>query len=335
MGVIRPGLLLLLALSGILLSAGVGHRPVAAEDNIFCPPVPHVVADPQANMAAAANLPYRAFVPGVARDGSQPPPPPPVSPELLALQSRLEGIVASSSVPGRFAVAVTDLQTGQTIGVGLDRIQLSGCVMNLFAIVAALRDVDAGLYSLDTVDATIRQTIWASDATAARELYRAAGGGDVVRGVEAVADLLALLQMTSSNVDHPPAFPAESIGTGPNNLLTARDVNRALALIYSGAVLSPQLTGYLLEAMTHVKPGLNYLTAVVPAPAVVSHKNGFFWDPEGWVDNDTSIVRFGPDPGYAYALTFLSEAVPTLYADIPLGQQLVLETWEHFRDTYE
>ncbi|MBE0609344.1 MAG: hypothetical protein IH609_08185, partial [Dehalococcoidia bacterium] len=81
--------------------------------------------------------------------------------------------------------------------------------------------------------------------------------------------------------------------------------------------------------------GLNYLTAVVPAPAVVSHKNGFFWDPEGWVDNDTSIVRFGPELEYAYALTFLSEAVPTLYADIPLGQQLVRETWDYFQASYD
>jgi beta-lactamase class A len=304
------------------------------EEPIICGPV-----EPPPEMSAAGPaLPqapeaFRVVVPGLSVGVAQPDPPAP-RPELLALEQRLRTIIEDSSITGRFAIAVTDLQTGETIGAGHDRVQLSGCVMNLFAIVAALQDVDAGRYPLSEVDATIRQTIWASDATAARSLYTKVGGGDAVQGVRVVAALLASLGMHSSSVDHPPAYPSDSIGVGPNNLVTARDVNGALARIYGGSVLSPQSTAYLIEAMTHVKPGLNYLTAVVPAPAVVSHKNGFFWDAEGWIDNDASIVRFGPSLEYAYALTFLSEAVPTLYADIPLAQELVLEAWRHFDETY-
>ena len=238
--------------------------------------------------------------------------------------------------PGVFAVAVTDLQTGHTVGAGLDRVQPAGCITNLFVIIAALRDVDADRYPLSDVDAIIRQTIWASDASAAYSLYRVVGGGDVVAGVRVVSELMrTTLGMESSLIDHPPAFVADSIGVSDTNYVTARDVNHALAQLYRGEVLSAEVTAYLLEAMTHVKPGLNYLTAVVPPPAVVSHKNGFFWDTAGYVDNDTSILRFGPDLQHGYALTFLSAAVPVKYADIPLGQQLVLEAWSYFAAAYD
>ena len=39
-----------------------------------------------------------------------------------------------------------------------------------------------------------------------------------------------------------------------------------------------------------MEPRLNYLTGSV-ADAVVHHKNGFFWYPGGYVDNDIGIVR--------------------------------------------
>lgn len=312
--------------------------PALATEEMACPG-DDVEPPPAAAMTEyqVGGLPYRLLLPGLAADGlvRKPPVPEPPGPALLALEERLGAIVAGASTPGRFSVAVTDLQTGETIGVGLDQPQLAACVMNFFAIVTALRAVDAGQLALGDIDATIRQTLWASDATAARLLYRAAGGGDVLAGVRAVNGLLEELGMTSSQVDHPPAFPHESLGLDPDNWLTARDVNRGLAAFYAGEVLSTELTSYLIEAMTQVKLGLNYLTAIVAGPAVVSHKNGFVWVPEGYVDNDAAIVRFGPNLEYAYAITFLSEAVPVKYADIPTGQGLVLETWEHFRETYD
>ncbi|MCC6387435.1 MAG: serine hydrolase [Dehalococcoidia bacterium] len=323
-------LIALVAVLGSLLPARMAPaqslQEFACPGEDFEPPAAAAVIERQ-----TGELPYRLVVPGLASDGAARAP----EPALLALEERLVAIVGAANTSGRFAVAVTDLQTGETIGVGLDRPQLAGCVMNFFAIVAALRAVDAGQLALADVDATIRQTLWASDATAARLLYRATGGGDILAGVHAVNALLQELGMTSSLVDHPPAFPNESIGIDPDNWLTARDVNRGLARFYAGEVLSAGLTSYLLEAMTQVKPGLNYLTAIMAGPAVVSHKNGFLWVPEGYVDNDAAIVRFGPNLEHAYAITFLSEAVPVKYADIPTGQALVRETWDYFRDSYD
>jgi hypothetical protein len=326
-------------LPGILVAVVLAARPIAGLSAPEDPPPDHVLCAPdgllpQATAAgpalSASTFPFRLVLPGLALDTNATP----QSAGLLSLQTRLQDLVDETWVPGRFAAAVTDLQSMETIGVGIDRPHLAGCVANLFAIIATLQDVDAGKYSLESVDATIRQTIWASDATAAYQLYRLAGGGNPVEGVRRVGVLYESLGMHASVIDHPPAFDGDSLGINANNYLTAREVNKALAALYRGQVVSPALTGYLIEAMTHVKPGLNYLTGALPSPALVSHKNGFFWDAEGYVDNDAAIVRFGPNFNYAYAISFYSEAVPVKYADIPLGQALVFEAWEYFSSAY-
>jgi hypothetical protein len=329
---IRP-----LVLFAVVVASLAGPRGGAAQaqspEPILCPPGPDAVS--QSVRSELPALPFRLALPGLAFEPQLPLAEAPPSADLLELQERLARRIETTQQEGHFAVAVTDLQTGGTVGAGLDRQQQSGCIVNLFAIVAALRDVDAGRYPLSDVDATIRQTIWASDASTAHQLFARVGGGDPVEGVRRVRLVMQnQLLMSSSSLDHPPAFPEETVSSGLPNLVTARDMNRALALIYAGRVLSPQLTAYLLEAMTDVKPGLNYLTGILGWPAVVSHKNGFFPDPEGWVDNDTAIVRFGPNLEYAFAITFMSEGVPVKYADIPLGQALVHEAWAYFEAAY-
>lgn len=311
----------------VVAQAPQPHEPPPG--HVLC--VPEELEPPGASSGAAQStaLPFRLVLPGLAHDVAAAP----QAPGLLALQERLQATVDTTWVSGRFAVAVTDLQTMETVGVAIDRPHYAGCVANLFAIIAALQDVDAGKYSLESVDATIRQTIWASDATAAYQLFRVVGGGSALEGVRSVGQLYEALGMHSSIIDHPPAF-ADSLGINANNYLTARDVNGALAALYHGQVLSPARTGYLLEAMTHVKPGLNYLTGALPPPALVGHKNGFFWSSEGYVDNDAAIVRFGQDYEYAYAISFFSEAVPTKYSEITLAQALVFEAWEYFSSAY-
>lgn len=323
---------MVLALAVSWAATGDFQSPFAGAAEVACPNAgPPLGVTEEAAAAQGGALLHRVFLPGLAVGEPIPRP----DDGLAALADRLAAIVAGAQTPGRFAVAVTDLQTMQTAGVEIDRPQLAGCVMNLFAIIATLQAVEEGKLRLEDVDATIRQTIWASDAAAARQLYEAVGGGDSVAGVARVNALLSELGMASSQVDHPPAFVHESIGIGQDNLVTARDVNHALAQVYAGTVLNADLTAYLLEAMTHVKPGLNYLTAVIGGPGLVSHKNGFLWTTEGYVDNDTAIVRFGPNLEHAYAITFLSEAVPVKYADIPTGQALVREAWEYFHETYD
>ncbi|HEX6030222.1 MAG TPA: serine hydrolase [Tepidiformaceae bacterium] len=267
-----------------------------------------------------------------------PEPPAVVDPEiaagLLALQERMQAAVDGYRVAGNFAVAVTDLQTGQTISVYGDRQQVSGCLWNLPVIIRTVKDVQEGRYPLSDVEATIRQTLWASDATAALRLYGIVGSGDHVAGVQRVLDMARAMGLQDSVIDHPPAFVEYSLGISEPNLVTAEEVNALLRALYGGRLLDDEWTSWLLEAMTRVKPGLNYLTAYGTG-GTVSHKNGFLPNEGTWVDNDAGIVRFERDgQEYAYAITFLSEGVRTKYADIPLGQELSKLAWEYFDAAY-
>ncbi len=333
--------------AALLLAAVTGGAPhhgspaFAGESGpgVFCapdepPPDSAATGAQTVHPVAYPGLPYRVVVPGLAYLAG---PPPPVTPalELQALRDRLAAEVAAAATPGEFAFAVTDLQTGEHISIHGAREHRAACVMNLFAIIAALRDVQAGFFPLEDVDALIRRTIYASDAVTGRALYEKVGGGDVVAGVGRVRQLQReVIGMASTSLDHPPAFPHESLGLSADNLITADDANMALAALYHGELLNEELSAWLVDAMIGVKPGLNYLTAALPSQATVSHKNGFvpLWD--GFVDNDVAIVRFGPGLRNAYAVSFFSQAVPVQYADIPLAQTLVRMTWEHFSATY-
>ncbi len=140
--------------------------------------------------------------------------------------------------------------------------------------------------------------------------------------------------MTSSFYDHPPAYPQESIA-GSNDYFTANDLNRALTAFWQGQVTSISWRDYLLDKMTGVKPGLQYLIPAGVGDGVVSHKNGFFVVPSGWVDNDAGIVTFQRGgKTYAYAISFFTQFVGTKYADIPLGQDVSSMVWQYFSGRY-
>lgn len=253
---------------------------------------------------------------------------------MLELQTRMEAEVEAYWMPGSYAVAVTDLQTMETIGVNGERLQLSACIMNYFVLLQAALDLQAGRYDASAVDELMSATTWSSNAATARELFAVAGDGDVVAGVARVGELLNELGLERSLIDHPPGYGWESLGIDPNNWTTAVEVNRALALLWRGGLLEEPGRSDLLAKLEAVKPGLNYLTAV--APGRVSHKNGFFPGDTGYVDNDAGIVRFEIDgTEYAFAITFLSEEVPEKYGDITLGQRLTWIAWEFFTERYQ
>lgn len=252
---------------------------------------------------------------------------------LRVLQQRMEEAIASYPVKGRYAVAVTDLQTGETVSVHGDRRQLAGCSINLFVLFQVALDLQNGRYSLDTVDALISSTTWSSNATTARDLYGIVGEGDTLAGVARVDAFIRFqLGLTDTVLDHPPLYAEVSLGRG-DNWLTVNDANRALVALWAGRILTPEWRGYLLSKLATVKPGLNYLTGSIPG-AIVSHKNGFLEYGEGFVDNDLGIVRFtkGQEVN-AFAISFLSEGVPTKYADVALGQQLVQLAFAYFSAT--
>ena len=252
---------------------------------------------------------------------------------MMALQASLEQQIAA--VGFEAAVAVTDLQTGETISVNGDRQQLAGCTMNLFALMQSVIDVQNGRYAESQVGDLIQATIYGSNPVTAHDILLISGNGDTITAQHKINDLIEQLGLTSTFYDHPPAYwPASSL-RGWSNLTTALDMNQALAGFWRDAVMPAEWRDYLYQKMQGVKPGLNYLLPAGVTDGTVGHKNGFLWVPGGWVDNDTGIVTFQRGgQTYAYALTFLTESVQIKYADIPLGQTISSLVWQYFSSRY-
>ena len=252
--------------------------------------------------------------------------------ELVALRERLRAEIAASGFS--VAVAVTDLQTGESIDVNGDELRLPGCTINFFVLLSVVMDLQEGRYEEAEVGDLISRTVWSSNPITARDLLRKTGMGDLGAGLAKVNELLDLLGLPISLYDHPPAYPHESL-YGSANLLTTNEMNRALTALYQARIVDPAWRDYLLNKLTGVKPGLQYLIPAGVGDGVVAHKNGFFAHPLGWVDNDAGIVIFDRAGGrYAYALSFFTEKVPSKYADIPLGQTVSRLVWQYFSDRY-
>jgi beta-lactamase class A len=252
--------------------------------------------------------------------------------ELVGLRDRLWAEIAASGLNA--AVAVTDLQTGESIDVNGDEPRLPGCTINFFVLLSVVMDLQEGLYGESEVGDLIARTVWSSNPITARDLLRRTGMGDLGAGLVKVDQLLDLLGLSLSTYDHPPAFPHESL-QGSVNLLTANEMNRALVALYQARIVDPAWRDYLLNKMMGVKPGLQYLIPAGVGDGVVSHKNGFFADFSGWVDNDAGVVIFDRSGNrYAYAISFFTEDVPSKYADIPLGQTVSRLVWQYFSSRY-
>jgi hypothetical protein len=247
---------------------------------------------------------------------------------LVQLRDQLAAAIANSGF--NVAVAVTDLQTGESIDVP----RHPGCTSNWFVLLASVIDLQDGRYPESAVGDLIARTIWGSNPITAREVL-IKSAGSVPAGVYKINDLMARLGMSSSLFDHPPAYPNEFSLRGWPNVITANDANRALAQFYHGGVVNWQWRDYLMEKMTHVKPGLQYLLPAGVGNGTVSHKNGFSWVSSGWIDNDIGIVTFNSSGGRrAYAISLYIQDIGTEYADISIGQTVSRLVWRYFANRY-
>lgn len=294
---------------------------------------------------AASALAYDPKRERIPTEEPLPPPPaavPVLDEEFLRLQESLRQEIETS--PYDIAIAVTDLQTGQTVHVKGEEPRLLGCTINFFVLLSVVRDIEQGLYPVEDVDWQVFETIHNSNATTSRRLLIKTGGGNLYEGIRKVDALLGDLGLKDDPVpavfNHPPGYWWETLdGVFVQNSLTATQVNEVLARLYQGEILTPPWRDYFIEKLTRVKPGLNYL---IPAGtdrdrAITGHKNGFYPDPvHGWVDNDIGIVMFEKNgTRYAYAISLYMQEIPTLYEDIWTGQKLSRIVWEYFDTKYQ
>ena len=277
----------------------------------------------------APSYPLTFFTPICDQAAFEPAP----SADMIALRDRMGGSIFGSGL--NVAVAITDLQTGATVDVNGFGSRLPGCTINLFAIFATVQTLQAGRHPEPLAGDLIGQTINRSDPVTARRLMRDwVGDGDLYRGMTRTNEMMHGLGMNDTLMDHPPAFPHESMFGGINNRITARDSNRGLQALWNGQVVAPGWRDYLLQKMTLVKPGLQYIIGSAGGGAVRSHKNGFLWE-QGWADNDIGIVWF--DRGgqrYGYAISFFSQNLQGKYDAIPIAQTVAAQAYDWFVSRY-
>lgn len=283
-------------------------------------------------LASGARLAAFAGLPSWLQRAAQPSPLWQSNQSTLAeLQAQWRSEIGGS--PFDTAISAADLQTGQTGGVNGDQIRYPGCTLNLFILMSVIRDVQEGRYPEWEVGDAISYTIRHSSAARARQLLLKTGGGDVARGIDKVNELIHSLGLTNTLFDHPPGYWEVDSQHDRENTTTANEMRAALMALWHDRVLEHRWTDYLLDKMTQVKPGLNYLIAggvPVSAGRRVSHKNGFLWHPAArWVDNDVGVVwqATGPAARRGYAITMFFQNVPVEYGNIWLGQRLSWLTW--------
>jgi hypothetical protein len=261
---------------------------------------------------------------------------------LNYLQLQLQEIIDSFAqrVGGNFAVAVTDLQTNQTIHVNGESVRIPGCTMNFFVLLQVAKDLQAGQYPESAAGSLMAQTVWASDPGTSHKLMIQSGGGSSYGGLWKVNNLIHNeLGLDTAVYDHPPANDTITLvpGKWQDNAITPLDFNRALTMLYHGEILNAEWTMYLIDKMSRVKPGLNHLipAGVTDPAAIKAHKNGYIDYVPYIVDNDIGIVAFTRgDKHYAYVLTFWSQDNPWVLSDAPLGANVSKIVWDYFNAVY-
>jgi len=255
-----------------------------------------------------------------------------VSPEFLALRDTLaKEIEAYAAQVGgiEVGIAVTDLQTGETISLGGNDLHRTGCTMNMFALFAAVGEFQAGRADPDRVAYHVNVGIGQSFPP---QVYRLMA--NVFGSVQAGEEMMTSWGMVASHFYQLPYYPV-----GPQtNGLTALEVNMVLTKLYRGQLFEPEWTEYTLARLRNIASYLNYiLPGQLPASATVAHKIGYFWDRDGWVNNDAGLVTFtgGDGKEKAYVITYLSQKARTEYTGYSFGARLSGIVWDYFAATYE
>ena len=258
-----------------------------------------------------------------------------VSPEFMALHDALaKEISAYRAQVGNIevAIAVTDVQTSQTISVNGNRAQRTACTINQYALYAAVGEFQAGRADPSQVSWAIRSGIGNSFPPQVKVLLETVFGS-YQAGVDRAQAMMRSWGMKASLFDHVPYY-----GDGTqNNLLTALEATSTLNKLYHGKLFNPEWTAFTIQKLREISPGLNYMIpGQLPAAATVAHKIGYYWDWDGWVNNDAGIVTFTGHDGKekAYVITYLSQKAGSEYTGYSFGAHLSRMAWDWMAARY-
>jgi hypothetical protein len=310
-------------------------------------PRPQAIATPVAP-APTPTPPSQPQTASVPQGGDKPIGPPPVapvsaapentnvSPEMLQLRDSLQReLTAYQRQEPTFdmGLAVTDLQTGQTMSIKGTTIWRTGCTINMFGLFAAISEFQAGRAKPEEVAGLIRIGIGNSSPPEVAEFLDIVFGSHQA-GVDRGQQLMQSWGMKDSLFHHVPYY-----GDGTqNNLLTPVETNMVLSKLYHVELFSDDWTSYAIARLLEIKPGLNYiLPGQLPSSAMVPHKIGYYNDIDGWVIADAGLVVFRGGDGNqkAYAITYLSHRASTEVAGYSFGAKMSGMVYDFFSEKYD
>jgi beta-lactamase class A len=236
---------------------------------------------------------------------------------------------------GKYAVTVTDLQTGQTVSVNGARSQTAASTIKIFIAIGIAQQIDAGHIAKDDVDGLMQAMMGQSSNEAAYELIEMLGNGNIVAGTRAVNTVAQNLGTTGTFLDSPPDHPEIDIGIARDNLLTTNDLNLVLTKLYHGQILSPASTDYVLYCMSLPSDWQNgSVGGPLPAGSTFYHKPGWIGAPyDTW--NDAGIVVVNRNGlNLAYAISYLGSFSGSEGEDYNRGYAVSDLVWSYFDAAY-
>lgn len=256
-------------------------------------------------------------------------------PEMATLQGELAALIEEyrQASGTDTAIAVTDLQTGEQISVNGNKAHKTGCVINFYALLAAVSEFQAGNASPWTNASNIKEGIGGSHPPFVRAFLQNYFGSDTA-GIQRASEMMAAMGLIVTDYDHVPYYGGED---PPPNIATALETNLVLTKLWKGEIFNPEWTDYTMSVLND---GYYYVAYILPKylpwHTTVGHKIGYFWDYDGWVNNDIGIVQFTGSDGLekAYAISYYSQHAPSEYAGYSFGARLSLKVWNTMGPKY-
>ncbi len=258
-----------------------------------------------------------------------------VSAEMLGLKDDLAATISdyTARTGTDVGLAVTDLQTGETISINGNVLHKTGCVINLFALFAAVDEFQAGAASPSGLEYSIKKGIGGSYPPEVKNFLQAIYGY-YPDGVQHARDLMTSWGMKTGWYDHIPYYGGEN---PPPNILTPLELNRIFSQLWNGQLFNQQWTNYTISVLRDSYAYVNYiLPKYLPWYVTVGHKIGYYWDYDGWVNNDVGIVSWPSADGStkAYAISYFSQYAPSEAAGYTFGQTLSLDAYNFMAGRY-
>jgi hypothetical protein len=259
-----------------------------------------------------------------------------LSADMIGLQNQLASTIAEYESANAIdvGVAVTDLVTGETLSVNGNVAHKTGCVINLFALLAAVDQFQAGNASPSGLEYSIKKGIGGSNPPEVKNFMDAIFGY-YPDGVVYARQLMAGWGLKVATYDHIPYYGGSD--SPPSNVLTPLETNSILSRVWNDQLFDAQWSDYTISVLRDSYAYVNYiLPKYLPWNATVGHKIGYYDDNDGWVNNDVGIVSFTGADGQekAYAISYFSQYGRSEYDGYSFGARVSLDVYDFMAPRY-